>query len=193
VDCGANIDCKSEDLVGFALMGEAYMRAMYNLARPKVALLSVGREKGKGNALTKAAFELLEKQDIDFIGNVEGNDVLSGEADVIVSDGFVGNVVLKNSEAVGKFAMSMLDGWDASPETQLVLEKIKRRLFATFDYNSQGGATFLGTKKTIVKMHGCATETTVRACIEQLIRLENNRFAALTAQAVERWQTSRNA
>lgn len=191
VDCGANMDCKAEDLVGFALMGEAYMRAMYAIDRPKVALLSVGREDGKGNALTKSAFELLKQQKFDFIGNIEGSDVLTGEADVVVCDGFVGNVVLKNSEAVAKYAMSLLDVKDASAETRACLNTIKRRLFDSFAYNDQGGAVFLGTKKSIVKMHGCANESTVGACLRQLIRMENNNFAASTARALERRKTAK--
>lgn len=192
VDCGAGIDSKPDDLVGFALMGSACARALYGIDTPKVALLSVGREDGKGNTLTKEAFALLKQQPINFIGNIEGNDVFTGEADVVVCDGFVGNVVLKNAESVGRHAINMLDVPDASPETQAVLAKIKRQLFATFAYNDQGGAIFLGTQKSIVKMHGCATETTVRACIAQLIRMEDNNFAASTVSAVESWKAAKN-
>ncbi len=192
VDCGAGIDSKPEDLVGFALMGTACARAMYGVSSPKVALLSVGREEGKGNTLTKEAFALLKQQPIDFIGNIEGNDIFTGEADVVVCDGFTGNVVLKNVEAVAKHAVSMLDVPGVSAETQAILEKIKRQLFATFGYNDQGGAIFLGTAKSIVKMHGCATESTVRACIDQMIRMENNNLAASTVSAVESWKAARN-
>ena len=193
VDCGAGIDSKPDDLVGFALMGCAGFRAMYGAAEPKVALLSVGREDGKGNTLTKETFALLKQQPINFIGNIEGNDIFTGEADVVVCDGFVGNVVLKNAESVGLHAMRMLDVPDASPETREVLEKIKRQLFATFAYNDQGGAIFLGTKKAIVKMHGCATESTVRACIGQMIRMEDNNFAASAVSAAENWKAAKNA
>jgi len=185
VDCGANVDAKADDMVAFALMGSAAYRAMYGVDQPKVGLLSVGREEGKGNVLTKEAFGLLKQQPVNFIGNIEGNDVFIGEADIIVSDGFTGNVVLKNAESVGLHALSILDIPDASPETQLVLDKIKKQLFAAFAYNDQGGAIFLGTKKAIVKMHGCATETTVRACIAQMIRMEDNNFAASVVNAVE--------
>jgi len=192
VDCGAGVDCKPDDLAGFALMGDTYIRAMYGISSPKIGLLSVGREKGKGNTLTKDAFALLENLPISFIGNIEGCDIFSGEADVVVCDGFAGNVVLKNTEAAGHYAMSLLDVDGVSVETKEVLAKIKRQLFATFAYNAQGGAIFLGTRKTIIKMHGCATENTVKSCIGQMIRLENNNFAASTVKAIEGWKAAKN-
>lgn len=192
VDCGASTDCKPEDLSGFALMGSALMRAMYGIDEPKVGLLSVGREEGKGSTLTKEAYALLQRQPIRFIGNIEGSDVLTGEADVVVCDGFTGNVVLKNSEVVANYAMSLLDVPNASAETQACLTQIKKRLYSTFAYNSQGGAVFLGTRKAIVKMHGCASESTVGSCIRQLVRLEDHHFTASTLRAIEEWKAAQN-
>lgn len=188
VDCGASTDCKAADLVGFALMGEALMRAMHGVQEPKIALLSVGREDTKGNSLTKEAFALLSQQNMSFIGNIEGSDVLTGEADVVVCDGFTGNVVLKNAEAVAAYAMGLLEAPNASAETQACLAEIKKRLYSTFAYNAQGGAVFLGTRKAIVKMHGCASESTVASCIQQLIHLEEHHFSKSTLQAIEAWK-----
>lgn len=192
VDCGASTDCKPEDLTGFALMGDAFVRAMYGVEEPKIALLSVGREDTKGNSLTKEAFALLKRQDICFIGNIEGSDVLTGEADVVVCDGFTGNVVLKNAEAVASYAMSLLDAPNASAETQECLSQIKKRLHSTFAYNALGGAVFLGTRKAIIKMHGCASESTAASCIQQLIRLEEHHFAESTLRTIEAWKNAQD-
>ena len=184
VDCGANTDCTSNDLVRFAKMGDAFSSSYCGVNKPKVALLSVGREKGKGNALVKEAYELLEKENLNFIGNVEGNDLLNGYADVIVSDGFSGNVILKNAEAIGKAAIKIVEqtGLRENPE---LINKISNALFKAFDFNSQGGATFLGPKKTVVKMHGSANENTVVACILQIIRLNEGKFAQKIADSLK--------
>ncbi len=162
-DCGANINCRPKDLVDYARMGSAYMEAMKGVEHAKVGLLNVGKEKGKGTELVKDAYEILKAdEDIDFYGNIEGNDVLGGEVDVVVCDGFTGNVLLKNMEATGLIAAKMM----GDPENVIKF----------FDYNSQGGATFLGTKKIVVKAHGAASEATVRACIEQVMKLEKGGF-----------------
>ena len=173
VDCGANTECTPRDLVRFALMGSAFSKSMCGIDSPRVALMSVGREEGKGNELTKKAYPLLKEADINFIGNAEGSDMVTGFADVIVADGFSGNLLLKAVEAAGKAAMqtvaSVCDDAD-------MCEKINTALFKRFDFNSQGAATFLGTKKTVVKMHGAANEDTVVASIDQILRLENGNF-----------------
>ncbi len=183
VDCGANTECTPADLVRFAKMGNAFSKSYCGIENPRVGLLSVGREKGKGNALAREAFDLLSATGLNFIGNVEGSDLLNGYADVIVSDGFSGNIILKNAEAVGKAAMEIVRrvGLDKDPE---LTEKINSELFKAFDFNSQGGATFLGPEKTVVKMHGCANEDTTAACIEQIIRLNKGNFAQNVAQSL---------
>jgi len=106
LDVGANVDCKAHNLAQFALMGELYARTVLKIAEPRVGLLSIGEEEAKGNDLTREAFPLLKALPIKFIGNVEGRDIFSGLADVIVCDGFVGNVALKTSEGVGRFCAS---------------------------------------------------------------------------------------
>ena len=163
VDCGANVNAKAKDLVDYARMGSAYMEAVNGAEAPRVGLINVGKEKGKGNDLMKEAYAALEADEtINFIGNIEGSDVLLDKADVIVCDGFTGNVILKNLEATGMAAAKMM----GNPE----------KVIKFFDYNSQGGATFLGTKKIVVKAHGAANEDTIRSCIEQVWNLEKGSF-----------------
>lgn len=175
-DCGANIDCRSEDLVNFGLMASALMKSLGHSDSPKVALLSVGREDSKGNKITLEAFEKLKNLPINFVGNIEGLDVVSGEVDVVVADGFSGNVLLKTIESVGKSAISMVNDAIKTADKKEDLESVKQRLERSYDFNPFGGATFLGTKKPIIKMHGSATEITPRSCIDQLMRMENANY-----------------
>lgn len=184
VDCGANVDCTANDLVRFAKMGNAFSQCYCRLENPRVGLMSVGREPGKGNALTREAFEKLSALPLRFIGNVEGSDMVTGYADVIVADGFSGNILLKNTEAVGKAAAAIVENIGSSVNPELT-EKIKEALYQSFDFNARGAATFLGPKKTVVKMHGCATEDTTVASIEQIMRLEAANFSKALREAME--------
>ncbi|MGI6071803.1 MAG: phosphate acyltransferase [Lachnospiraceae bacterium] len=162
-DCGANVNSKIKDIVDYARMGSAYMEAVCGEKSPRVGLVNVGREKGKGSDFAKEAFAALETlKGIDFVGNIEGSDILSGMADVVVCDGFTGNLILKTIEAAGLTAASMM----GNPE----------KVVNFFDYNSQGGATFLGTKKIIIKAHGAANENTIEACVRQAWSLEKRQF-----------------
>ncbi len=108
LDVGANVDCKPDNLEQFAVMGEIYFRSMFGTPRPRVGLLSIGEEETKGNELTREAFQLLKRLPLNFIGNVEGRDLYSGKVDVIVADGFVGNVALKTSEGVANLVRATL-------------------------------------------------------------------------------------
>ena len=175
VDCGANVDCTAGDLCEFAKMGSAFSKCMYGVDSPRVALLSTGKEKGKGNKATKDAYTLLEESGLNFTGNLEGSDVLLGKADVLACDGYAGNIVLKDTEATGKIAASMSKGIleSLAPE---IAENVSTKLANAFDFNSRGGATFLGTKKTVVKMHGAANSSTAVSCIEQVLRLSESGF-----------------
>lgn len=163
VDCGANVNAKAKDIKDYARMGSAFMEAMNRVGSPRVGLVNVGKEKGKGNDLAKEAYALLAADEsINFIGNIEGSDILLDNADVIVCDGFTGNVILKTLEAAGMTAAAMA----GRPENVVKF----------FDYNSQGGATFLGTKKIIVKAHGAANADTICSCILQAIALDEGGF-----------------
>lgn len=183
VDCGANIDCTASDLARFAKMGSVFSESYCGIENPRVGLMSVGREKQKGNALTREAFEKISRLDLNFVGNLEGSDLVSGYADVVVSDGFSGNLLLKSTEAAGKKALSIIEKLSSGVESE-VIEKIKKAIFETFDFNSQGAATFLGPKKIVVKMHGCANEETTVSSIKQILRLENRGFSEAMQKAM---------
>ncbi|MBR6564701.1 MAG: hypothetical protein IKK71_04630 [Clostridia bacterium] len=182
LDCGAVIDCTANDLVRFAKMGSVFSKCYCGIENPRVGLMSVGREDAKGSRLTIEAFSKLRELDINFIGNIEGSDMVSGYADVVVADGFLGNVLLKNTEAAGKKAIEIIESLGVlSADT---MDIIKTALLSKFDFNSRGAATFLGTKKPVVKMHGCANEDTVVASIEQILRLSKNDFSTELEKAL---------
>lgn len=182
VDCGAIIDCTEKDLVRFAKMGNVFAKCYCGVDAPRVGLMSVGREAAKGSALTKKAYELLSGLDLNFVGNLEGSDVVSGYADVIVTDGFSGNLLLKNTEAVGKKAMEIVAKY--AKENPALVDAINRELAKTFDFNTRGAATFLGTKKTVLKMHGCATRETVLSSVQQITRLTEADFIGHLSNAL---------
>ena len=178
VDCGANLDCRAKDLARFALMGSTFIRCLRGIENPRVGLMSVGREDCKGNALTREAFALLRELPINFIGNVEGSDMISDVADVIVADGFVGNVLLKNTESVGLSAVALIEEelQGASEAAKPALLRLREKLLDRYALNERGGATFLGPKKTVIKMHGCANADTAYAGVLQAYRLEKADF-----------------
>lgn len=182
VDCGSAIDCTANDLVRFAKMGEVFSRCYCDIKSPRIGLLSVGREKGKGSKLTNEAFEKLSELPLNFVGNLEGSDLVSGYADVVVADGFSGNILLKSTEAAGKKAMAVIDALDITDEETVL--KIKTALFETFDFNSRGAATFLGTKKIVTKMHGSANEDTTVSTVKQILRLEKADFLGELSKAL---------
>ena len=182
VDCGANTDCTPEDLQRYAVMGNAFMQSLLNIERPKIALMSVGHSPHKGNSLVKEAYPLIEGLNLNFIGNIEGCDLVNSEADVVVTDGFTGNILLKNTEAAGMAAISILDSMAVGlPQ----YSNIRHALHQMFAFNDRGGATFLGTKKTVIKMHGCANENTAYACINQVINLESRNFSKKISEALK--------
>lgn len=166
VDCGANVDVRPEKLVDFAKMGIAYMKAV-GIEKPRVGLLSNGAEDKKGSDTVKKANVLLRESGLDFIGNVEGSSVLSGDADVIVCDGFSGNILLKTIEGSAKAVISELRALGLGGEA---LDAVYRK----YDYNTQGGAVLLGTGLPIIKGHGAASSETVCSIILTAYRLAKN-------------------
>ncbi len=174
VDCGANVDCRAEKLVDFARMGIAYMKAV-GISDPSVGLLSNGAEDRKGSAVVKKANELLRESGLRFLGNVEGNGILSGNADVIVCDGFSGNILLKTIEGSAKAVIAELREMSAASNTDN--DEIIRKLYSKYDHNTQGGAVLLGTKLPIIKGHGAATAETVYNIIKAAYRLAENDLA----------------
>lgn len=178
VDCGANVNCAEKDLLTFALLGNAYAKIMYEQDMPRIGLMSVGTERTKGNELTLKAYPLLEESILNFVGNLEGNDLIMGKADVVVSDGFSGNLILKCHEAAGQVAMHIVKGMiKAHPDSTAGLQDTYEQLAYLYDLNVRGGATFLGTVKPVVKMHGVAVASTVCACADQLLMLDHANFS----------------
>lgn len=177
IDCGANVDCKPEYLVQFAIMGSAYMKATFNIENPRVALISVGTEDKKGNELTHKAFEKLKEiKDINFVGNMEARDLLSGNYDVLVCDGFIGNVALKSTEGAIAFFMKTMKEQikNAGVGAKLgaaMLKKVFKELKNKLDYNNQGGSPFLGVKKLVIKSHGSSNAKTIYSCVLQARQL----------------------
>ncbi len=158
IDCGANADCKPSYLQQFAVMGSAYMKGVLGMESPRVALLSNGAEAEKGNELTKAAYPLLAAAPVNFVGNCEARDILSGGHDVLVCDGFSGNVVLKYTEGLSGTILAMLkDELMADTRAKLGAALAKpafRRMKKKMDYTEQGGAPLLGVNGGVIKAHG---------------------------------------
>jgi glycerol-3-phosphate acyltransferase PlsX len=165
LDVGANVDCKATNLAQFAVMGEIYARSVLKIESPRVGLLNVGEEETKGNDLTHEAFPLLKALPIRFVGNVEGRDIFSGQADVIVCDGFVGNVALKTSEGVGRFVRDVLRASLTRTVTAQVGALLSRKAFNEFrhrlDYREYGGAHLLGVRGVCIIGHGSSNDRAI--------------------------------
>lgn len=193
IDCGANVDCKPDYLAQFGMMGSIYMNAMFGLSSPKVALLSNGVEDKKGNELNHQAFarlrELGEKKIIDFVGNMEAREILSGDYDVIVTDGFAGNVALKSLEGTANAIMSVLKDEvyksALSKIGALLMKKALRGLKRRMDYNRVGGATLLGVEKVLVKAHGGSNAYAVAAAVGQVRRMAELNVTAKIAEGLK--------
>jgi phosphate acyltransferase len=169
LDVGANVDCKPQNLEQFAVMGEIYFRSIFGTRRPRVGLLSIGEEETKGNELTRESFQLLKLLPLNFVGNVEGRDLYNGEVDVIVSDGFVGNVALKTSEGVVNLVRSALKEALRATITRQVGFLLSRSAFRDFkkrlDHTEYGGAPLLGIKGVCIITHGSSNANAIKNAI----------------------------
>jgi len=169
LDVGANVDCKPHNLEQFAVMGEIYFRHMFGKPRPRVGLLSIGEEETKGNELTREAFQLLRQLPLNFVGNVEGRDLYNGHVDVIVADGFVGNVALKISEGVANLVRTTLKETLRTTITRKVGYLLSRSAFADFkkrlDHTEYGGAPLLGVKGVCFITHGSSNANAIKNAI----------------------------
>lgn len=174
LDVGANMDSKPGYLVQFARMCEIYCRKQYGIARPKVGLLNVGVEPGKGNSLVKEVYELLQKEtDMNFIGNVEAREVFSGDINIVVTDGFAGNVLLKNTEGVVSFIFKKLKKEMYSNLRSkigaLLLKPAMMKLKADLDPRAVGGTPMLGVDGAVIKAHGNSNDVAVANAIKQCL------------------------
>jgi phosphate acyltransferase len=169
VDVGANVDCSPRMLAQFAVMGEIYSRIILRRPKPRVGLLSIGEEAHKGNDLTRAARELIKELNIDFLGNVEGRDLFGGDVDVIVCDGFIGNVALKVSEGLGDMVKVLLREALESTITGKIGYAISKTAFGEFkkrlDYSEYGGAPLLGVRGVCIISHGRANANAMKNAI----------------------------
>jgi phosphate acyltransferase len=169
LDVGANVDCKPHHLEQFAVMGDIYSRSIFGIRRPRVGLLSIGEEDSKGNELTKEAFKSLKHAPINFIGNVEGRDIFKGEIDVIVCDGFTGNVALKLSEGLIETFATMLrqelEKTIAAKVGYILAERAFRAFRRRLDYSEYGGAPLLGIKGITIVCHGRSNANAVKNAI----------------------------
>jgi glycerol-3-phosphate acyltransferase PlsX len=169
VDVGANVDCSPRMLAQFAVMGEIYSRIILRRPKPRVGLLSIGEEDHKGNDLTRAARELIKELNINFLGNVEGRDLFGGDVDVIVCDGFIGNVALKVSEGLGDMVKVLLREALESTITGKIGYAISKTAFGEFkkrlDYSEYGGAPLLGVRGVCIISHGRANANAMKNAI----------------------------
>ncbi|HCJ50805.1 MAG TPA: phosphate acyltransferase PlsX [Gallionella sp.] len=197
LDLGANVDCTAEHLLQFALMGSTLVSALEHRENPSVGLLNIGSEDIKGNEVVKQAAVLLQNSDLNFYGNVEGNDIFNGVTDVVVCDGFVGNVALKTAEGVAKMMGGFLkEGFSHSIFTKIaalvalpVLKAFKNRL----DHRRYNGASFLGLKGIVVKSHGSADEFAFLCAIERAAEEARGGMLAHISGHVEKWHNARQS
>lgn len=188
LDAGANTNCKPENLVQFAVMGNNYMRDVMRVESPRVGLVSNGAEEGKGDALTKESYPLLSQQKFNFIGNIEGRDIMEGNADVIVCDGFVGNIILKTVEGMGAvMGRAVKELFTKNLVTKLGamfvmggVKEFKKRM----DYREYGGAPLLGVKAPVIKGHGSSDVKAVISAIEQAKRFVETGFVETLKQDI---------
>ncbi|VEF48439.1 phosphate acyltransferase [Bacillus freudenreichii] len=171
LDLGANADAKPEHLLQYAWMGQIYAEKVRKIEKPRVALLNIGSEANKGNELTKKAFELLEQSDVNFVGNIEARELLEGHADVVVTDGFTGNVVLKAIEGTAASLFSMLKStFTSSLKNKLAAGLIKSDLVELknmMDYSEYGGAALFGLQAPVIKAHGSSNANAIYHAIRQ--------------------------
>ena len=177
LDVGANVDCKPEHLFEFAVMSEAYAQQILRIQKPKISLLSNGEEDCKGNETSKAAFELLKKMD-NFVGNAEGNQVFDGSVDIIVCDGFVGNILLKTAEgvsgAISKIIKRNVKESAIAMIGAVLLKRVFKKLKNDVDYDEYGGAPLLGVKKCTIISHGKSSPKAIKNAIFQSIKFSKS-------------------
>ncbi|MCX4312345.1 MAG: phosphate acyltransferase PlsX [Clostridia bacterium] len=174
-DSGANVDSKPEFMAQFAVMADIYVRSLLGIEKPVVGLLSVGTEDHKGDERTRAVHALLKSMPLEFAGNMEARDALSGDYDIIVTDGFAGNVLIKSVEGTAKMVMGELKkALFSSTKAKigaLLMKKQLGKMKKRMDYHSYGGAAFLGVNKLVMKTHGSSNEVSTKASVSNLIKI----------------------
>ncbi len=190
LDVGANVDCKPNHLLQFAIMGEVYSKYLLKNRNPRVGLLSIGEEATKGNELTKEAFKLLSETSLNFVGNVEGRDVMSGNADVVVCDGFIGNVVLKISEAVAEtIGLMIRENIGDNLVRKLgyfMMRPAFRSLKRRIDYAEYGGAPLIGINGISIISHGRSSDRAIKNAIRVAAELAKSEINKRLREDIEK-------
>lgn len=175
IDSGANMDCDSNLLVQFARMGSAYLQCLKGVETPKVGLLNVGSEPGKGNALSKETYQALQNAEVNFIGNVEAREITSTEADLVVCDGFDGNILLKSIEGTAEFILKLFSqqvkNSEMSMEDKMKIGTFAKKFAANFDSSEVGGTILLGLKKLVIKAHGNSDAKAVKNAMGYAVKM----------------------
>ncbi|HZK01811.1 MAG TPA: phosphate acyltransferase PlsX [Anaerovoracaceae bacterium] len=188
VDTGANVECKPNNLLEYATMGSIYMKKVMDIDNPTVGLVNVGHEDNKGTTIIKSAYEMLKRSNLNFLGNVEARDVPKGVCDVIVCDGFVGNVILKLTEGLAwtilKLIKTKITAGMIPKIGALLLSGKLKELKEEFDYSEYGGAPILGVKGAIVKMHGSSSANAVKNTILKGIPFAENNVVQIIQDSV---------
>ncbi len=190
VDVGANVDCKPENLLQFAIMGSVYCQNVLGIEKPRVGMLSIGEEESKGNELIFEASKLIKNTNLNFIGNIEGGDIPRAKADVVVCDGFVGNVFLKSSEGIAEMIVKLIKGaiagnplyWGAVPFLKFAMKGVKRKI----DYGEQGGAPLLGVNGPCLIGHGKSNAKAVKNAINFAARYAQSNVAGKIAEEIKK-------
>ena len=190
IDCGANVDCLPHYLQQFGIMGSAYMQAVAGMETPRVGLANIGEEAEKGNALAKKAYPLLEEAPINFIGNVEARDITNDKADVIVCDGFSGNLILKFMEGVAGTLFSMIKK-ELMADTMskigaLISKPAFKRVKKIMDYSEVGGAPLLGVKGVVIKAHGSSNAHAIACAIKQATNMINGNVVQIIEENIKK-------
>ncbi len=189
LDCGANADCKAEYLYQFAIMGNEYMRAM-GVKKPRIALLNIGTEEEKGSEMIKEVHQMLKDSKLNFVGNIEARDVLRGTVDVVVCDGFSGNICLKTIEGTAEILFGEIKTTlKSSLKNKLGALFIKKGLHGIknkYDHKKIGGAPLLGVQKIVIKCHGNSKADSIATTIEQAYKLASNKLIDQVSKAVEK-------
>lgn len=189
IDCGANVDCKPVNLVQFALMGKIYFESVLKYKNPTIGLINNGAEEEKGNKLTKTVYKLLKDTPVNFVGNVEPRDISSGDVNILVCDGFVGNTVLKMYEGVAANIFSMLKKEIMSSTRSklggLLLKPVVKNFKKKFDYSEYGGAPFVGINGICIKAHGSSDAKAFKNAIKQAINIYDNGVITKIKESIE--------
>lgn len=190
VDVGANVDCKPEHLLQFAIMGSVYCQHVLGIEKPRVGILSIGEEDSKGNELIFESSKLIKNTNLNFIGNIEGGDVPKAKADVVICDGFVGNVFLKSSEGIAEMMIKLIKNaiannplyWGAVPFLKFAMKGVKRKI----DYGEQGGAPLLGVNGACLIGHGKSNSKAVKNAVCSAARYAKSNVTEKIAEEIKK-------